>query len=174
MGIKGRGRVFICWASRYYFRHLWEVEQNYCHVKWLLKAIFSRSDHQLPKNKLSFTLCSIYILLISNKFHKFWMSCKCRSRYTKIEAKRRKSQADRSHLGRPTGLTYMKCLWAVDFKTVWSKGPKVINHGLKDPLACKTRAKHLRTTSLDKAQALIKSVKWRDEKCWSQVDRPGP
>ena len=45
----------------------------------LLTAIISHFDHQLLGNKISFTPCSIHILLISNKFHKFWMSCGCRN-----------------------------------------------------------------------------------------------
>ena len=41
----------------------------------VLTAIISHFDHQLLGNKMSFTPCSVHILLISNKFQKFWMSC---------------------------------------------------------------------------------------------------
>ena len=50
---------------------------------------------------MSFTLCSIHILFISNEFHKFWMSFDCRSRCTKNEQKWAKTQAGRPLLGRP-------------------------------------------------------------------------
>jgi len=50
---------------------------------------------------MSFTLYSIHILFISNKFHKFWMSSDCRNKCTKNEHKWAKSQADRPLLGRP-------------------------------------------------------------------------
>ena len=45
----------------------------------VLTAIIFHFDRQLLGNKTSFTPCSIYILLISNKFDKFWMSCGCRN-----------------------------------------------------------------------------------------------
>ena len=64
-------------------------------------AIISHSDRQFLRNKLSFTLCSIYILFNSNEFHKFWMSFDSWNRYTKIEQNWAKSQADRPLLGRP-------------------------------------------------------------------------
>jgi len=49
----------------------------------LLTAIISYFDRQLLGNKMSFTLCSIHILFISNEFYKFWMSFDFRSRCTK-------------------------------------------------------------------------------------------
>ena len=67
----------------------------------MLTAIISHFDRQLLGNKMSFTLCSIHILLISNKFHKFWMSFDFRSRCTKNEQIWAKTQADRPLLGRP-------------------------------------------------------------------------
>ena len=54
----------------------------------LLTAIISYFDCQLLMNKLSFTPCSIYILLIFNKFYKFWMSCACTRLCTKNKPKR--------------------------------------------------------------------------------------
>ena len=48
---------------------------------------------------MSFTLCSIHILFISNEFHKFWMSLDFRGRCTKIEQNWAKSQAGRPLLG---------------------------------------------------------------------------
>ena len=62
---------------------------------WVLTAIISHFDCQLIGNKMSFTPCSIHILLTSNKFHKFWMSC------AKNEPKLGKTQAGRPPLGRP-------------------------------------------------------------------------
>ena len=53
----------------------------------LLTAIISHSDRQLLGNKLSFTLCSIHILFISNKFHNFWMSFDFRRTHAKKGAK---------------------------------------------------------------------------------------
>ena len=50
---------------------------------------------------MSFTLCSIHMLFISNEFHKFWMSFDCRSRCTKNEQNWAETQADRPLLGRP-------------------------------------------------------------------------
>jgi hypothetical protein len=50
---------------------------------------------------MSFTLCSIHILFISNELHKFWMSFDFRSRCTKIEQNWAKSQVGRPLLGRP-------------------------------------------------------------------------
>ena len=47
---------------------------------------------------MSFTLCFIHILFISNEFHKFWMSFDFRWTNTKIGRKRAKTQADRSGL----------------------------------------------------------------------------
>ena len=41
----------------------------------LLTAIISYFDRQLLGNNMSFTPCSIHILLIPNKCNKFWMSC---------------------------------------------------------------------------------------------------
>ena len=41
----------------------------------MLTAIISHFDRQLLVNNMSFTPCSIHILLISNKCNKFWMSC---------------------------------------------------------------------------------------------------
>ena len=52
----------------------------------LLTAIILHFDRQFLQNRLSFTLYSIHMLFISNKFYEFWMSCDCRSKYTKIEA----------------------------------------------------------------------------------------
>ena len=49
---------------------------------------------------MSFTLCSIHILFISNEFHKFWISFDFRGRCTKIEQNWAKSQAGRPLLGR--------------------------------------------------------------------------
>jgi len=43
----------------------------------------SYSSRHLLGNKMSFTLCSIHILFISNEFYKFWMSFDFRSRCTK-------------------------------------------------------------------------------------------
>ena len=67
----------------------------------VLTAINSHSSRQLLGNNMSFTLCSIHILFISNEFHKFWMSSDCRSRCTKNEQKWAKTQAGRLLLGRP-------------------------------------------------------------------------
>ena len=67
----------------------------------LLTAIISHSGRQLLGNKLSFTLCSIHILFISNKFHKFWMSFDFRRTHAKKGQKWAKSQADWPILGRP-------------------------------------------------------------------------
>ena len=53
----------------------------------MLMAIISHFNSQLIGNKLSFTLCYMHILLISNAFHKFWMSCGCIIKYIKNEAK---------------------------------------------------------------------------------------
>ena len=58
-------------------------------------------DLQLLGNKMSFTPCSIHILLISNKCNKFWMSCGCRRLYTENQEKWAKTQADRPSPGRP-------------------------------------------------------------------------
>ena len=66
----------------------------------MLTAIISHFDRQLLGNKMSFTPCSIHILFISNKFHKFWMSCDSRRQYTKNEPKLGKTQA-----GRPSTFT---------------------------------------------------------------------
>ena len=41
----------------------------------VLTTIISHFDRQLLGNNMSFTPCSIHILLISNKCDKFWMSC---------------------------------------------------------------------------------------------------
>ena len=54
-------------------------------AQWPLTAIIFYFDHQLLGNKMSFALCSIHILLISNEFHKFWMSWDCRRLYAKNE-----------------------------------------------------------------------------------------
>ena len=53
---------------------------------------------------MSFALCSMHILFDSNKFHKFWMSCACRSPLSKDSRNHRKSTfcADR-----PGTSTYM-------------------------------------------------------------------
>ena len=59
----------------------------------VLTAIISQFDHQFLGNKMSFTPCSMHIFLISNKFHKFWMSCAFRRQYTKNEPKLGKTQA---------------------------------------------------------------------------------
>ena len=56
-------------------------------LRTLLTAIILHFDRQFLRNRLRFTLYSIHMLFISNKFYEFWMSCDCRSRYTKIEAK---------------------------------------------------------------------------------------
>ena len=66
-----------------------------------MTAIKSHSSCQLLENNMSFTLCSIHILFISNEFHKFWMSFDFRSRCTKNEQIWAKTQADRPLLGRP-------------------------------------------------------------------------
>ena len=65
----------------------------------MLTAIISHSDHQVLRNNMSFTPCSIHILLISNKCNKFWMNCGCRTLYTKNEPKLGKTQAGRPHQG---------------------------------------------------------------------------
>ena len=52
----------------------------------LLTAIISHFDRQLLENKLSLAACSIHILPISNKFHKFWwfvMFCRIMARICK-------------------------------------------------------------------------------------------
>ena len=54
----------------------------------VLTAIIFHFDRQLLGNKTSFTPCSIYILLIFNKFYKFWMSCACTRLCTKNKPKR--------------------------------------------------------------------------------------
>ena len=66
-----------------------------------MTAINSHSSRQLLGNNMSFTLCSIHILFISNEFHKFWMSFDFRNKCTKIEQNWAKTQADRPLLGRP-------------------------------------------------------------------------
>ena len=53
---------------------LLEDEQKF-KLGGVLTAIISHFDRQLLGNNMSFTPYSIHILLISNKFHKFWMSC---------------------------------------------------------------------------------------------------
>ena len=70
----------------------------------LLTAIISHFDRQLLENKSSFAPCSMHILFNSNKFHKFWMSCACRSPLSKDGRNQRKSTvcADR-----PGTSTYM-------------------------------------------------------------------
>ena len=79
---------------------LLEDEQKF-KLGGVLTAIISHFECQLIGNKISFTPCSIHILLISNKFHKFWMSCAFRRQYTKNEPKLGKTQA-----GRPSTSTY--------------------------------------------------------------------
>jgi len=56
---------------------LLEDEQKF-KFRGVLTAIISHFDRQLLGNNMSFTLCSIHILFISNEFHKFWMSCNFR------------------------------------------------------------------------------------------------
>ena len=67
----------------------------------VLTAINSHSSHQLLGNKMSFTLCFIHILFISNEFHKFLMSYDFRSRCTKNGQNWAKTQADRPLLVQP-------------------------------------------------------------------------
>ena len=50
---------------------------------------------------MSFTLCSIHILFISNEFHKFKMSFDFRNKCTKNEQNWAETQADRPLLGQP-------------------------------------------------------------------------
>ena len=50
---------------------------------------------------MSFTLCSIHVIFISNEFHEICMSSDCRSRCTKNEQKWVKTQAEQPLLGRP-------------------------------------------------------------------------
>jgi len=73
-----------------------------------LTAIISRSDRQLLGNKLSFALYSMHILFDSNKFHKFWMSCACRSPLSKDGRNQRKSWPPGTfRANRPDTSTYM-------------------------------------------------------------------
>ena len=65
---------------------LLEDEQKF-KLGGVLTAIISHFERQLIGNKISFTPCSIHILLISHKFHKFWMSCAFKRQYTKNEPK---------------------------------------------------------------------------------------
>jgi hypothetical protein len=58
---------------------LLEDEEKFKLGVGVLTAITSHFDRQLLGNKISFTPCSIHILLISNKCNKFWMSCGCKS-----------------------------------------------------------------------------------------------
>ena len=73
---------------------LLEDEQKF-KLGGVLTAIISHFDRQLLGNEMSFIPCSIHILLISNKFHKFWMSCAFRRQYTKNVPKLGKTQAGR-------------------------------------------------------------------------------
>ena len=59
----------------------------------VLTAINSNSSRQLFGNNMSFTLCSIHILFISNEFHKFWMSFDFKNRCTKNEQNWAETQA---------------------------------------------------------------------------------
>ena len=61
------------------------------------------------QNKLSFTLCSIHILIISNEFHKFWMSSDFMWTCAKIGRKWVKTQADQPLLGRPAWHPWRQC-----------------------------------------------------------------
>ena len=62
------------------------------------------SGSGLLGNNMSFTLCSIHILFISNEFHEFWMSFDFRSRCTKNEQIWAKTQADRPGTSKYTAL----------------------------------------------------------------------
>ena len=57
-------------------------------------VIILHFDRQFLGNKLSFTICSIYILFNSNEFYKFWMGIDFRSKCAKNGRKWAKSQAD--------------------------------------------------------------------------------
>ena len=143
------GRVICCaqgtcwvWTLMQFLIHrasvwaLLEDEQKF-KLGGVLTAIISHSDYQLLGNKLSFQLCSIHILFNSNKFHKFWMSCDFRWTCTKNVRIWVKTQADRPLLGRPPGTPTntttssiqrqcdtFKYIWAEDWMSVWSNGPK--------------------------------------------------
>jgi hypothetical protein len=97
----------------------------------LLTAINSHSSRQLLGNKMSFTICSIYILFISNEYHQFWMSFDFRSRYTKNGQLWAKTQAGRP--GTPEGKVPASIQWQYDtiimpwvedWISVWSDGSK--------------------------------------------------
>ena len=77
----------------------------------VLTAINSHSSRQLLENNTSFTLCSIHILFISNKFHKFWMSFDFGWTSTKNGQIWAKTQAVQPPLGRPAWHLYT--LWYV-------------------------------------------------------------
>ena len=53
----------------------WRMYIDFTDLNKVLTAIISYFDHQLLGYNMSFTPCSIHILLISNKCNKFWMSC---------------------------------------------------------------------------------------------------
>ena len=69
-------------------------------------------------------------------------------------------------------VTHPHCLWAVDFKLVWSNEPKDINHRSKGPLACKNSSKHQWSITLDGLQPLMCNIGETESQTTLKPSRP--
>ena len=146
----------------------------------LLTAIISHFGRQLLGNNMSFTPCSMHILLISNKCNKFWMSCGCRRLYTENHEKWAKTQAGRpgtSTKCAPSSVQERRYMFTKSLNRglqvglmKWTERPST---WIKGP-TCSTYPDLLgRSTTMDFMHPLINmSVKRRAEMCQLQAGRP--
>ena len=135
---------------------------------------------------MSFTLCSIHILFISNEFHKFWMSFDFRGRCTKIEQNWAKSQAGRTLLGRPAwhlqkhgpgfNPVAMRHTHKAQSQALGSGSTgytEMLQHPSKDPQDSPRSNIFRQTTSLEKAQEQCRvSAKLEAEMGQREAGRP--
>ena len=151
-----------------------------------MTAINSHSSRQLLRNNMSFTLCSIHILFISNEFHKFWMSFDFKNKCTKNGQKWAKTQAGLPLLGRPAWHPYTCCHvfdpGQCDMSTMpLSRGldvgliewTKRLAQGLKDPqLNASSCPSHQSTSQEDHKHTSATSVQRRAERSQREAGRP--